>query len=479
MHSSFPVFILVAALVSPTKTPAAQETSERVQARRLLLEASRLIDEVPELQRSSAVANIASQLSRSGDLEDALRVSRLQKNPGDQDLATGLIAWNLAQQGDVGQALRLVESISNEQNREGQYAQLAAVLAGKGDLTGALRMGKISRNPQGRVTILAQIAQQKAQSKDKDVAGATEVLHQAMENAEELIHENASNASLLSAIATTQSEIGDMTGALRTLSELSAVAHQYAGPEGNGLLLNLLGSAQAQVGDLVGALQTHEEMVRSSNMGWNPDVVLMNIADEQAKRGLMADALQSVDQFSDNALKAGTLRQVAIARGTSRTLQDAIEAIDRIPNSASRSEAIGALALEQAVADNPAAAVTAQRALEFANEAGSGTVSSDKGWEMIAVTRAILGDFAGAEEIIKSMPEAESRVWPLWNLTERVRWAYAKKLSCQTCISFARSVLSPGHERRLSATQANLGFGIGPEFAPCSLQSGSLTLRSI
>src|SRR5580692_655573 len=157
MHLSFPVLILVGALVSSTEIPAAQvETSERSQARRLLLEASRLIDEVPASQRSSAVANIASQLSRGGDLEDALRISQSQKNPGDQDLATGLIAWNLVQQGNVGQALRLVESISNEQNRERQYAPLAALLAEKGDLTGALRIVQISRDPQGRVSILVQ-----------------------------------------------------------------------------------------------------------------------------------------------------------------------------------------------------------------------------------------------------------------------------------------------------------------------------------
>jgi hypothetical protein len=36
---------------------------------------------------------------------------------------------------------------------------------------------------------------------------------------------------------------------------------------------------------------------------------------------------------------------------------------------------------------------------------------------MIAVTRSVLGDFAGAQEIIRSMPEPESRVWPVWNLT--------------------------------------------------------------
>jgi tetratricopeptide (TPR) repeat protein len=410
--------MLVAALVSSTEIPAAQlETSERLQARRLLLEASRLIDAVPGSQRSSAVANIASQLSRSRDLEDALRVSQSQKDPGDQDLATGLIAWNLVQQGNVGQALRLVESISNEQNREGQYAQLAALLAEKGDLVGALRIVQMRREPQGRVAILVQIAQQKARSKNKDVAGAAEVLRQAMKIAEELVHENASSANLLPEIATTQSEIGDTAGALGTLGELSTIAHKYAEPEGNGLLLHLLGVAQAQVGDLVGALQTHEEMALRPNLGSNPDIVMMTIAQEQAKQGMMADALQSADRISDNNLRSTALREIAIERGKHGTLEDAIEAIYRIPDNASRSEAIGALALEQAVADNPAAAQTTQRALEFANEVRSGLESSGRGLEMIAVTRSILGDFVGAEEIIRSMPGPESRVWPLWNLT--------------------------------------------------------------
>jgi hypothetical protein len=151
--------------------------------------------------------------------------------------------------------------------------------------------------------------------------------------------------------------------------------------------------------------------------GSNSDIVLMAIAEEQAKQGLMDDALQVADRISDVNLRSSTLRSIAIARGKHGTLQDAIEAIDRIPDNASRSEAIGVLALEQAVVDNPAAALTAQRALEFANEVSSGSVSSGRGFEMLAVTRSVLGDFAGAQEIVRSMPEPGSRVWPLWNLT--------------------------------------------------------------
>lgn len=412
MRLSLLAFIFVAIVVSSAEIPAAQsQTSERAQARRLLLEASRLIDEIPEPQQSSAVANIASQLSRAGDLEDALKITQSTKRQGDQDLAKGLIAWQLVNRGNVGQALGLVESISNDQNREGQYGSLAVLLAEKGDLTGALRIVQTREQAQGRVSILVQIAQQKART--KDFAGAGELLKQAMQIGKELVNEKASKATVLPGIATTQSEMGDTGGALLTLAEFSAIAHQYKGPEGNGLLLQLLGCAQAQVGDLVGALQTHEEMVQGSNS----DIVLMAIAEEQAKQGLMADALQTVERISDVNLRSSTLRSAAIVRGKHGTLQDAIEAIDRIPDRGSRSEAMGALALEQAVVDNPAAALTAQRALDFANDVSSGSMSSNRGLEMIAVTRSVLGDFAGAQEIIKSMPESESRVWPLWNLT--------------------------------------------------------------
>lgn len=406
-----PAFVLMAAVVSSTETPAGQqERSERTQARRLLLEASRLIDAIPETQRSSAVANIASQLARGGDLEDALKISQSTKNRVDQDLAMGSIAWQLAQRGNVGQALRLVESIPNDQNREAQYGSLAVLLAEKGDMAGALRIAQLRKEPQGRFSILLEIAQQKARTKDS--AEARKILKQVIQIGNELVQENASNATILQGIATTQSEIGDTPGALLTLAELSTIANQYEGPEGKGLMLQLLGCAQAQVGDVVGALRTHEEMAPGSNS----DIVLMAIAEEQAKQGLMADALQAAERISDVNLRSSTLRSIAIARGKHGTLQDAMEAIDRIP-AASRSEAIGVPALEQAVVDNPAAALTAQRALEFANEVRSGSVSSGRGFEMLAVTRSVLGDFAGAQEIVRSMPEPGSRVWPLWNLT--------------------------------------------------------------
>src|SRR5262249_5651267 len=215
--------------------------------------------------------------------------------------------------------------IPDERNREGQYGPMAAILLEKGDLAGALRIAQMNRNPQGHVSILIQIAQQKARSKNKDVAGASEVLKQAMKITEGLVKESAGSATLLPEIATTQWEIGDKARAVRTLGELSAIAHEYSGSEGNGFFLQLLGSAQARTGDIVGALQTYDEMAPGSNS----DFVMMSIATEQAKQALMADALQSADRISDANLKSATLREVAIVRGTHGTLEDAIEAIHR------------------------------------------------------------------------------------------------------------------------------------------------------
>lgn len=452
--------VVLAAAVGTTVVSAAQlQTSDRADARRLLLEANRLIEGVSENQRMSAVANIASQLARGGNLDDALKVSQSTNKGADQDFAKEFIAWNLVQQGHAAEALALVESLGNSLNKEGQYGRLAAVLADKGDLTGALEIMRTREGPLARVGTLVQIAQQKAREKNKDIAGAANVLKQAKQLAEELIQEDASNATLLADLANTQREIGDTADAFSTLAELSAIAHRYEGAQSQGLLLQLLGCAQAQSGDLLGALQTEEEIAR----GANADIVLMTIAEEQAKQGLMVDALQSAVRISDQNLRSSALRSVAIVRGEHGTLQDAIEAIERIPDGASRGEAVGVLALEQAEADNPAAALTAQRALEFSRDAGSGSVSSGKGLEMVAVTWCVLGDFTRAVELIKSMPEPDSRVWPLWNLTSML--AEAGKANEALAVADDESAAYPKLYALLGTAQGLLSHALAEETA--------------
>src|SRR5580693_118119 len=96
---------------------AQQEAGELTEARRLLIEASQLVKDIPEFQRSSAAANIAGRLARAGDLPDALATVHLLSKPEDQAQVTGSIAWELARSGNLARALALVEGTADGQNK--------------------------------------------------------------------------------------------------------------------------------------------------------------------------------------------------------------------------------------------------------------------------------------------------------------------------------------------------------------------------
>ncbi len=362
---------------------AQQETGELAKARLLLVEASHLVKDIPEFQQPSAAANIAGQQTRAADLPDALATIRLLKETEDQALATGIVAWQLAHDGNSTQALALVESTVDGQNKGVAYENLAQLHAQEGDLKGGLQIAhRIRKDPNRLADTLVRLASKRA--KTGDLSGAREVLSDALNVAEEALKENIGYVTILTQIATTQAEIGDTADAFITLDRFSAFAHQYKSAEGNSTFLQQLATAQAQIGDVVGAQRTIEEIPAG-----NSDLALMSISQEQAKHGLV--------------------------RGTHGTLNDALEAIDHIPEPAGRAEALATLALEQAENENPAASLTLQLAWKLATQMAADAPDDVLG--TIAVTRALLGDFAGAQQIVQDMTKPESRVWPLWNIT--------------------------------------------------------------
>jgi tetratricopeptide (TPR) repeat protein len=401
---------MVSTLGNPFLALSAQQGAGQAdEARRLLVEASQLVKDLPEDQQPSAAANIAGQLTRAADLPDALATVGLLKKADDQALATGSIAWQLAHAGNSVQALALVDSIANGQMKDASYDTLAEVLVERGDLTGALQVAHRRKDPFGVASTLMRIASQRA--KGQDLSGARDALGEAISIANQGLKEDPGKVTFLTQIAATQAEIGDMAGAFRTIDEFSVAAHQYKGPEGNGLLLQLLACTQAQLSDVGGAQRTVAEIPR----GNNSDLALMAISEEQAKHGLMIDALETAGLVSDPNLKSYAFRAIAMTRGTHGTLRDALEAIDQMAEPAARAEAIASLALEQAVNENPSASST----LQVASELSIGAVSRASGRtpEFVAVTRAVLGDLVGAQQIVQNMTEPESRVWPLWNIT--------------------------------------------------------------
>jgi tetratricopeptide (TPR) repeat protein len=404
--------ILAAAVTNPCKLPAEQqETSGRDEARRLLVEASHLIPEIPGGQQSSAGANIAGQLVRAGDLADALATVRLLAKAEDQTQATGSIAWGLAYGGDFARALALVEGTANGQNKGVQYEILAELRADQGDLKGALQIAhRISGDPGRLVDALLRVGTRVA--KAGDLAGAREAIGSALRVTEEALKENVGYAAGYAQVATTQAEIGDTGDAYVTLDRLSAIADRYKGAGGNGMFLPELSCAQAEIGDLKDAQRTNDEMAAGTGTS---DLALMCISKEQAKRGLMTEALETASRLSSPAFQGNALQEIGMIRGAHGAASDVLEAIEHISAPQERADAFASLALEQAENEDPAAGATLQRAWKAETEMGAGT--SDNVLGTIAVTRAILADFAGAEQVVQGIVNPEARVWPLWNIT--------------------------------------------------------------
>ena len=112
----------------------------------------------------------------------------------------------------------------------------------------------------------------------------------------------------------------------------------------------------------------------------------------------------AVEEFADALSKSG----------------DSVGALDtlkRMRQPEKRAYAFAQLALQQAERNDGEAALTAMLAMEEARRAGDSV--NPFVFELIAVTRGILGDFPGALQIASELKDEHS-VWPLWNLTEQL-----------------------------------------------------------
>lgn len=119
---------------------------------------------------------------------------------------------------------------------------------------------------------------------------------------------------------------------------------------------------------LVGAQGTLRELPAGLSDG-----ALSAISEEEAKQGLVVDALVSSVQLSNPQARSASLRQIAIIRGAQGTLHDAREAIDQISQPAARAEAVATLALQQPSTKTLQQVHTLQVAWEFATVPGSDT----------------------------------------------------------------------------------------------------------
>jgi hypothetical protein len=402
---SLSLVLLALCLSSTAPLVISQEQNRIDQVRDLLRQASKLIADMPEEQRMSAASNIANTQARAGDISGALATVHSLKNPREQAQALGFVAIAMDYSGNSADALALISNSANGQGKNDSYAMIAAAHADKGDFSGALRIANlIQAEPVRLVETLIMIAT--AEWKSGDHAGAQRTWDEALDVAK---HSGNANTVLLSIdIATSHAEVGEISAATTALEDVYSTIEEGKPPDSG--LLSALAMGFAHIGDITSALRVIKELPP----GTNRDISIMQVSMQLMKVDDVANATENASRIADPQLRATALQEIAISQAASGNSASAVDTTDKIPTPSGHSEALATLALQQAEKGDAAASDTLRRASTLADNA-AGTVPLYV-FEAIAVTRAMLGDFAAAQADVQKLPP-EARTWPWTNIT--------------------------------------------------------------
>jgi tetratricopeptide (TPR) repeat protein len=320
-------------------------------------------------------------------------------------------------------ALELIRNsgVGNDQPKATAYLFVAQQLAEKHNFDGALQVARLIRNEptfpgQMNVFVTALLRIQSKQAEAGDSSGVKNTLTEALEAAEQETANSSTpefavtRAGLYAGIAGELDREGDRETALSVVERIYALI-AAAEPASSQDLLLLLATAQASIGEFESALSSAGQL----SPGPKRDGILLTVSMERIRRGDPLAALDEASSFSLEGWRNSSLRGIVGALSDSGDYVRALATIDLIREPAERAYGLADLALEQAEKQNAFAAQTVELALEAALAAGAET--KPYVFEVIAVTRAVLGDFVRAEEMISQMDD-EARVWPLWNMTE-------------------------------------------------------------
>jgi len=424
--------LLLGVALSAAPAAIAQGTIQVTEVRRILREASDLIRSIPATQQQSAVANIANLQTMAGDLPGALATVNQLPNPSAQAMPLTSVIWAMDALGDFAGALQLVASAEDSQTKAVGYHQLAMAHARRGDFEGALQIAAmIQGHPEYQVQALVVIAQQQSKAGDNNGAART------LEVAIAAVDQNRDNvpwaADLLISISAVQAEIGNRSAALMTLDRYSQIAMKGETPVEKQNLIKQLAIGQAGIGDFFLATETAMQLPH----GDSHDAAFFSIAIDQAKGGDSSGAVSAAASIGRDDLREIAFGEIANRQYASGDFVGSHETLQLLAGDEQRAIWFANLALEQADKGDPNADSTLQKALEAAHKAGDN--NSPRLTELIAVGRALLGDTLGAREMVADMKNPETRVWPLWNLTEIM----AKSGDLQGALSLAENETDP------------------------------------
>ena len=187
--------------------------------------------------------------------------------------------------------------------------------------------------------------------------------------------------------------------------------------------------AQATVGNISGAIGTASQIAAGKR-----DAAQEAIAVALAEQGDVSGALRAADEIR---MRRGIcLQSIAEALVAAGDDDGAVAAVGRIQEMPDRANALAIVAMRLAEKQASAAMPAAEMALETARSGKSADLSN--ALRFMAVVRGMMGDFAGAVDIIDGL-DAPDRFWPLWNLTEYMVEAGKK----EEALALARSQDAP------------------------------------
>jgi hypothetical protein len=392
---------------------ASEDPQTSNDARSLLREAGALVPNIDKVQQPSVAANISGQQLRADDLAGAILTVQAVQSGSGRAFAAGNIASMLAWRGNLPLSLELIRNSAegNDWQKAQDYVSVTRQLASKGDFDAALRIaGMIQEcNPfDGRTKLFVDALMQVygGQWKAKDEGGAMDTLNmaiKAVESQKDVDTTLSTSAMIYSVIATELARAGNRGAAFTLMERFYGMVASSGSPQDRQDVLFFLATTQASVGELDAALHTAEQL----NPGGQRDGVVAVVA----MQGMNQGDMQAIDDLT--SLPPSDFRDANL-QGASSSFYEfgnytrALAIIDLLPDSSEPASALASLAYQQAKKEDPITVQTLELAKEAAEAAGSAAKPHVFGF--IAVTTAMLGDFAGAEEIISRMND-EDRWW--------------------------------------------------------------------
>ncbi len=401
--------------LASSATGMPQESSENAEIGSMLREASALIPRIERGQQSSAASNIGDEQVLAGDVEGALATYHTLR-PEERGVALAVISSAIASQGNIPLALQLVRDSEQPVRRAEACSMISSTLASQKNFEDALAAARLIRGEPGQTHIFVSALMwiYNRQWKAGDRPAAQNTLNEAVDAVEKEKEDSGSAPFMIAAmyqnIASGLNEAGNRDAAAM-VERIYGMAVAAENPDRKQELVGLLCSAQIMVGQLQQAIGSAAELPPGQ---WH-DAAMAAISEELSKQGDTARALENVAEISGDALRDIYYAGIAYGLADSGNYAQAFSIVDRVGSTSERAGALVELAGQQAKKEDPAAAQTLELALETALAGGSET--KPYVFESIAVMRAEMGDFAGAEEMINRMDDS-AKVWPLWNLTE-------------------------------------------------------------